>query len=136
MAWSYYNDINAAQGGWDGNTAWPTAWTYQRNMKGRVEMRLTDVTITEANTLEAPYGRFRDPATLRVRLLNSAGSPITAWADVRKYWGVTGAWTYLGFVSPAKSVRLETAAFVMTGSGGPVNRVSWRADIRFDGASM
>lgn len=128
---------SAKQGGWDGfgpvGGAYPTKWTAQRSMLGLVQMRLTDVSIVEANPDFPGSGQHWDsPTTLRTRLLDASGNPLTNWADVKKTWAVPGSWYNLGVIpSPKRAVRLETAAIVKL-QGSQVRQVSWTAELRCD----
>ncbi|WP_341941511.1 hypothetical protein [Microbacterium sp. LWH10-1.2] len=135
MAWTYYNGISATQETTYALPNYAQPWATSRSMRGRVEMRLTDVTITKASEFWVKPWVWQNPATLTVWLLNVNGSVISGPYSVTKNWGVVGGWTYVGFVSPARGVRLQTKISLNT-NGVPNYEASWKADIRFDGTGL
>lgn len=130
MVWYSYPNIEATQ-----STTGSLVWTRNRNMKGRVEVQLTDVTVTLGSDLCSPWNPW-NWAWLEIRLCNSSGGAITNWVRVNKTWGQYSAWVYLGYISPGRNIRLETRVAAGYNSGCPVYNCLWKVNIRYDGTGL
>jgi hypothetical protein len=97
-------------------------WNSFRTMRGRVEMRLTDVT---ENDYRWYYVDFF------VQLRNSAGVTLGS-ARLSKTWGVLPGFTYVGYVGGSQSVQLGTWIEPDPGSSDPYPYVDWSSELRWD----
>lgn len=101
-------------------------WGTQRNMRGKVQMRLTDVSAISGYQWESVH--------MTVWLIDQNGNSVGA-GHLYKQWGVTPGYTQLGHLgSNFRLIRLKTKLEVVRkGWGGYQEpRSSWAADLRYN----
>lgn len=93
MAWSYYYP-QATQ-----NQKTTTQWNTFRNIRGTVQMRITDLSYLDGRVWESLYFHVA---------LETSSNAWKADGTLHKTWGVTPGFVTIGYVNPGESLRLQT----------------------------
>lgn len=118
MAWTYAYP-SAGQNG----DATANYWTY-RNMKGSVQMRLTDVSFLDG-------AQWYSPCSFTISLINSAGSVLST-ATIQKSWGVDPGFATIAFFTTNQSVRMRVKSSVVKVPGLYREWMEFKSEVRWN----